>query len=323
MLIGAPIFGWLSDRIANRKRPLLFGIAILLIAHATLCFASSLAALMVGRVLQGVSAGAVWCLGLALLADICQDESVGKMMGYATAAYSVGGFVAPFVGGVLYKHAGYYTVFGVGFGLIAIDAVLRILLVEPKRLEEDTNNYTASTSPSISSLTTPISALSEQKSKFNGSDMLFAHDLRRPRSREDSISTEETLRTDTSSTLTETQDIPKSLPRNPLVTLLLSSRTLINFSINTINSMILSGLDVTLALFVESQFHWDAQGSGLIYIALALPTVLQMIYGSVVDKCGPRFPATIGLLIGIAPFACFRFIEQNTLGHKVYLPLSS
>lgn len=317
VLVAAPIFGWLSDHAGNRKRPLLLGSGILLISHTILCVANNLAALIIGRVLQGVSAAAVWGIGLALLADACPSESVGKILGYATAGYSIGGLIAPFIGGVLYKHAGYNAVFGIGFGVIAVDATLRLLVIEPKKTEAEGHDETVSVSSQILPLPiTPESSLSTEKEGNSLFDVSFAAGQQDLPRRSLSTSTEQTLRTDTSSTLTDAQEISRKR-RRPFVTLLRSRRMLFNFALNAVNSMIISGLNVTLALFVQDQFHWDSQGAGFIYIALTSPTLLQMIYGRCVDRFGPRWPATIGLLIGIVPFACLRFVEQDSIAHKV------
>lgn len=45
-------------------------------------------------------------------------------------ATSVGSLAGPLLGGVVYAHAGYYAVFAIGFGIIAIDIILRLMMVE-------------------------------------------------------------------------------------------------------------------------------------------------------------------------------------------------
>lgn len=45
---------------------------------------------------------------------------------------SVGNLVAPILGGVLYDKAGYPGVFGIGFAILAIDFIMRLLVIEKK-----------------------------------------------------------------------------------------------------------------------------------------------------------------------------------------------
>ena len=83
-----------------------------------------------GRILQGMSAAVVWTVGLALLADTVGHEKIGQAMGYVAMSMSVSVLVGPLLGGVVYDKAGFYAVFTMGFGVIGVDIVLRVLLVE-------------------------------------------------------------------------------------------------------------------------------------------------------------------------------------------------
>lgn len=321
MLIGAPLFGCLSDHIASRKKPLLLGILVLIASHLTLWFAPTLAGLIVGRLLQGMSAGIVWCVGLALIADVCPSEKVAKMLGYATTAYSVGGFGAPLAGGALYDKLGYSAVFVLGLVFIVLDITFRFLLIEPKRAVKKSFEGTVYVnSGTLPQTTVSESSLCEKKDENHQFDLFFVRNNQNAPKRRDSTSTEQTLYSKTSSTLTEprySNTWQSRLKRYPFSILLKSKRMQINFTINIVVSMIISGLNVTLALFVKKQFHWNSQSAGLIYLALAVPAILQMVYGHLVDKFGPRWPASAGILICIAPLAVFRFVESDTINDKV------
>lgn len=45
---------------------------------------------------------------------------------------SVGSLAAPVLGGVLYEKAGYPGVFGIGFAVLAVDFIMRLLVIEKK-----------------------------------------------------------------------------------------------------------------------------------------------------------------------------------------------
>jgi MFS family permease len=57
-------------------------------------------------------------------------------MGWIALATSVGTLVGPLAGGLVYAHAGYYSVFAVACGFILVDIVLRIVMIEKKELRK-------------------------------------------------------------------------------------------------------------------------------------------------------------------------------------------
>jgi MFS family permease len=59
LLAFSPICGWLADRGASRRSPLLLGLFALLGATVLLNVGNSVGVLIVGRVLQGASAAVV------------------------------------------------------------------------------------------------------------------------------------------------------------------------------------------------------------------------------------------------------------------------
>lgn len=76
------------------------GLGALAASTLLLCLGQSLALLVLGRVLQGISAAIVWTVGLALLVDTVGHERVGQAMGYVAMSMSVAILVAPLLGGV-------------------------------------------------------------------------------------------------------------------------------------------------------------------------------------------------------------------------------
>ena len=105
---GSPICGVFSDRMPNRRMPLLVGLVVLGGATVLLCLATNLAMMLAARVLQGLSAAVVWTVGLALLADTVGDR-IGQALGYVSISMSAGVLVAPMIGGIVYAKAGYYS----------------------------------------------------------------------------------------------------------------------------------------------------------------------------------------------------------------------
>ena len=69
VLISSPAFGALSDEI-GRRVPMLLGLLGLAVSSLLFAFASSYWMLILARIFQGISAGASFVVGNALLADV-------------------------------------------------------------------------------------------------------------------------------------------------------------------------------------------------------------------------------------------------------------
>ncbi|KAK0638854.1 major facilitator superfamily domain-containing protein [Cercophora newfieldiana] len=131
LCVGSPIAGFYADHTASRRGPLLLGLLALAGSTLLLCLGTTVALLVVGRLLQGLSAAVVWSVGLALLVDTV-GKGVGQSMGYVGIAMSVGLLISPVIGGAVYAAAGYYAVYYIAFALICCDIALRLVLVERK-----------------------------------------------------------------------------------------------------------------------------------------------------------------------------------------------
>lgn len=73
--------GWIADRTNARQLPFLAGLAALLGATLLLGFGKTIPVLVIARILQGVSAGVVWTVGLAMVLDTVGPENLGKVIG--------------------------------------------------------------------------------------------------------------------------------------------------------------------------------------------------------------------------------------------------
>ena len=131
IVIGAPVAGFYADKMSSRRLPLLVGLVALGGATVLLMLGKSIVILIMGRILQGLSAGVVWSAGLALLADTVGSR-IGVAMGYVAISTNVGMLISPVVGGAVYGVAGYYAVFYVGCSIVIFDIILRLMLVEKK-----------------------------------------------------------------------------------------------------------------------------------------------------------------------------------------------
>lgn len=310
LLISAPLFGYLSDAIANRKGPMLGGMLVMGGAIVMLCLAKTLPFLILGRLLQGVSAGMVWVVGLALLAETVGQKQVGQFMGYVGMSSSIAAFLAPLLGGVVYEKAGYNAVFAMGFGLIVLDLIFRLSLVEKK----DARKWSGpQQEPHFQ--TTPRN----EKSQHAIADPLgLTRNLTRTTQDTSNRTSSDSSTPDSTSAILNGDSQPsvaRKLP--PFVILLKSRRMQAAFLANTMDSMILTAFDVTLPLFVKQTFNWKALGAGLAFLALLSPSFVQPLYGMLIDRHGAKPAAVLGLLLCIPPWVCLRFVSYHSKSQKV------
>ena len=152
LVVGSPIAGFYADRTSSRRWPFVLGLVALCGSTLLLCLGRTVAVLVLGRILQGLSAAIVWSVGLALLVDTV-GRDIGYAMGYVNIAMAVGLLISPVAGGAVYQYAGYYAVYYIAFAIICCDIALRLVLVEKKvarqwlRIGESTAASRGVTSP--------------------------------------------------------------------------------------------------------------------------------------------------------------------------------
>lgn len=282
------IWGYLADRIQNRRIPMLIGLILLAGATVFLCLAKNVAMLLVGRALQGASSALTWTVGLALVVDTVGKDHVGRAMGWISLSLSLGILTSPLLGGIVYGRAGYYAVFAMCFGLLAVDIALRLVIIEVK----DARRWLESDGPSQLEKTTPEPS----------------------RDKEDEEKGQQTA--------LETQPTPIKPRQNPIRTvweLLKKPRLSAALWGTLVEAIIHSSLDSTLPLYVSEIFHWDSVGAGLIFLPLVLPTFASPLIGDFCDRYGPKLIATVGLFFSVPFFICLRFVTEDTIQHKVML----
>ena len=77
---GSPVFGWLGDKIKQRRVPMLLGIAASITANLMFMFAVAYWMLLLARFLQGVSNACVWTMSLCLIADNWPEDQLGMFI---------------------------------------------------------------------------------------------------------------------------------------------------------------------------------------------------------------------------------------------------
>ncbi|KAL4789822.1 hypothetical protein BDV19DRAFT_394706 [Aspergillus venezuelensis] len=72
---------------------------------------------------------------MALLVDTVESDEFGSSMGWVNLGFCSGTVVGPMGGGLIYSVGGFHAVMGSAVGLLGIDVILRLLIVERGEME--------------------------------------------------------------------------------------------------------------------------------------------------------------------------------------------
>ncbi len=115
-----PIWGKMADLIG--RRPAMFGgLLFFIIGSALSGAAHTMPQLIAFRALQGIGAGALFPVGMTIVADLLSLERRAKMIGIFSGMWGVASLFGPLVGGYLTEHLSWRWVFYINlpFGLLA------------------------------------------------------------------------------------------------------------------------------------------------------------------------------------------------------------
>ena len=274
-----------------------------------LCIGNSIAVLAAGRVLQGFSAAVVWVVGLALIVDTVGPDDIGQAMGYVGLSMSLAILLAPLLGGVVFAAAGYYSVFAMAFGLIVLDIILRLFMIEKKIAARWL------TVEEVNETKGAIRAKAMNKTEVDvGDDIEMAVTSPTDRATEGPVVAVEVNPTPA------TFGPKKLADRMPPIIYLLSSRRVLSaLWACLVQASLMTAFDTILPLFVRDTFHWNSLGAGLIFLPLVIVSFIGPVVGWASDKYGPRWLATAGFIINMPCLVLLRLVHENTMGQKVLL----
>ena len=137
--IATPIYGKLSD-IFGRRPLFIIAIVIFLVGSIASGFSTSILELAGFRAIQGLGAGGLMALPLAIMGDMLAPRERAKYQGYFLAVFGISSVIGPLIGG-LFAGApevlfitGWRWVFliNIPIGIVALAVVLRFLHLPPR-----------------------------------------------------------------------------------------------------------------------------------------------------------------------------------------------
>ena len=277
--------GLVADRLPSKQTPFLWGLLVL--AMTTLAFAAgrTLPILVFARVLQGLSSAIVFCVGFAILFDAVGKERMGTVSGWTSFSISLGSLIGPVLGGFLYEYAGYFQVFLPAVGLIIVDIIMRFMYRPGKKQAvQPTTEIVRESTPNRSKPTTDQ----------YGTDSQVAQ-------RESSMANAESdpLLVDSPSDPLSPQTHRRFLgyPGSSILTLLSTPRFLASILGVLYLCSVPAGLDATLPVYLKDSFGLSASQTAPFFMLLGAPLILSPLSGVMVDRLGPKTPASLA-------FAC-------------------
>lgn len=128
-----PIYGKLSD-LVGRKPIFLFGVVVFLIGSALSGAAQTMDQLVAYRALQGLGAGALMPIAIAVVGDLFTPRERGKWQGLVGAVWGIASIVGPAAGGWITENASWRWVFYVNLPIGIIGLLVLTFLMPRLRI---------------------------------------------------------------------------------------------------------------------------------------------------------------------------------------------
>jgi len=126
--ISGPIYGKLSD-LFGRRPMVMIGVSLFLVGSALSGLSQEVWQLVAARGLQGLGAGAIFPIALAVIGDLFTPAERGKYQGLFGAVFGISALIGPALGGFLTDNVGWHWIFFVNLpiGVVALVIIWRLL----------------------------------------------------------------------------------------------------------------------------------------------------------------------------------------------------
>jgi len=129
--VTVPLYGKLGD-VYGRKNLFLFAISVFLVGSALCGLATDMTQLVIFRAVQGVGAGGLFPLSLAVIGNIVPPRDRGRWQGLIGAVFAASSIIGPAVGGFIVDNTSWRWIFLVNLPVGGL-ALIVIVIVMPRR----------------------------------------------------------------------------------------------------------------------------------------------------------------------------------------------
>jgi MFS family permease len=307
------LFAAIGQRIGGLRWPFVIGQTLLLAAIVMFAFSRSLALLIIARIIQGLSCGAVFTAGYPLLYDAFGTAQIGQALGYTSMSLSLGFFVGPILGGFIYDAMGFEWVFAPSVLLTGLEVILRLLVIEPIPYKK------------------PLEVLSKQPADCSACE---AHDQRAPllaqpsglftqeldtsavrvlpsRDSGTSYGTMDSDEVSDASTATTTEGPIKVLLRDPRFLTSMASLFMIN--------NFTASFETIIPVYAYEQFGFTSSQTALVFLCITIPMICSPISGYLCDRFGAKGPALAGFVLWGPTMLGMLLIDDQNMPQDVQL----
>jgi EmrB/QacA subfamily drug resistance transporter len=137
--VSGPIYGKLSD-LFGRRPIFMFGVSVFLVGSLLCAISGEMWQFIAFRGIQGLGAGALFPIALAIIGDIFAPSERGKYQGFFGAIFGISSLIGPAIGGIITDTVGWHWVFLVNLplGLVVLVIIWRTL---PTHRERDADRH--------------------------------------------------------------------------------------------------------------------------------------------------------------------------------------
>ena len=137
--VSGPLYGKLSD-LVGRRPIFLFGVSVFLVGSLLCGLSQEMWQFLLFRGIQGLGAGALFPIALAIIGDIFAPSERGKYQGFFGAVFGLSSIIGPAIGGLITENFGWHWIFYVNIplGIIVLYIIWRTL---PTHREADADRH--------------------------------------------------------------------------------------------------------------------------------------------------------------------------------------
>ncbi len=137
--VSGPLYGKLSD-LVGRRPIFLFGVSVFLVGSLLCGLSQEMWQFLLFRGIQGLGAGALFPIALAIIGDIFAPSERGKYQGFFGAVFGLSSILGPAIGGLITENFGWHWIFYVNIplGIVVLYIIWRTL---PTHREADADRH--------------------------------------------------------------------------------------------------------------------------------------------------------------------------------------